>query len=174
MKKKEMMPLTDVENRSYEEQELCHICKKKFCKEEHDENYRGKKRLKICHYTGKFRGTAHSDCNLKYKVPNNIPIVIHNASYDTHFIINQLAKEFKDDLDCIGENMEKYITFSVPIKKKCDDGKTITRKLRFIDSFRFMSASLSDFADNLSGIFISKVCKTCLERKKTQNASLMG
>ena len=35
--------------------------------------------------------------------------------------------------------MEKYITFSVPIKKECDGGKTITRKLRFIDSFRFMS-----------------------------------
>ena len=166
-KKKEMMPLTDKENRSYEEQELCHICKKKFCKDEHDENYRGKKKVKDhCHYTGEFRGTAHSDCNLKYRVSNNIPIVIHNASYDSHFIINQLAEEFKGELNCIGENMEKCITFSVPIKKKCDDGKTITRKLRFIDSFRFMSASLSDFADSLSGIFISKVCKTCMERKK--------
>ena len=39
--------------------------------------------------------------------------------------------------------MEKYITFSVPIKKKCGDGKTIAYKLRFIDSFRFMSTSVS-------------------------------
>ena len=71
--------------------------------------------------------------------------------------------------------MVKYITFSAPIKKKCDDGKTITRKLRFINSFRFMSASLSDLADNLYAIFINKVCKKCMERKKlTQNASLMG
>ena len=70
-----------------------------------------------CHYTGKFRRDAHRICNLNYKVPKKIPIVIHNASYDTHFIINQLAKEFKGELDCIGENMEKYITFSVPIKK---------------------------------------------------------
>ena len=38
---------------------------------------------------GKFRGAAHSICNLNYKVPKNIPVVIHNASYDTHFIINQ-------------------------------------------------------------------------------------
>ena len=76
-----------------------------------------------------------------------------------------MAKEFKGEVDCIGENMEN-ITFSTAIKKKCDDGKKITRKLRFIDSFRFMSASLSDFADSLSGIFISKVCKTCMERKK--------
>ena len=67
-------------------------------------------------------------------------IVIHNASYDNHFIINESAKECKGQLACIGENMEKYITFSVPIKKEYDDGKTITRKLRFIDCFRFMSA----------------------------------
>ena len=45
--------------------------------------------------------------------------------------------------------MEKYITFSVPIKKECDGGKTITRKLRLIDSFRFMSTSLSELVDNV-------------------------
>ena len=39
--------------------------------------------------------------------------------------------------------MEKYITFFAPIKNKCYDGKTITYKLRFIDSFGFMSTSLS-------------------------------
>ena len=85
----------------------------------------------------------------------------------------QLAKEFKDELDRIGKNMEKYITFPVPIKK-CDDGKTVAKRLRFIDRFRFMSASLSNRVDNLSGIFISKECKKCMERKKlTQDASLM-
>ena len=52
-------------------------------------------------------------------IPKDIPIIIHNASYDIHFIINQLAEEFKGELNCIGENMEKYITFSAPIKKKC-------------------------------------------------------
>ena len=103
---------------------------------------------------------------LKDKVPKNVLIIIHNASYDTHFIINQLAEEFKDDLDCIGENMEKYITFSVPIKK-CDDGKTVSYKLRFIDSFRFMSTSLSDLVDNLSGgIFNSIVYTNCIEGNK--------
>ena len=59
-----------------------------------------------------------------------------------YFIINQLAEEFKGELNCIEENMEKYISFSVPIKKECDDGNTITRKLRFVDGFRFMSTSL--------------------------------
>ena len=59
--------------------------------------------------------------------------------------------------------MEKYITFSLPIKKECDDGKTITRKLRFIDSFRFISTSLSELVDNMSGIFNSIKRKSCIE-----------
>ena len=119
-----------------------------------------------CHYTRKFRGVAHSICNLRHKVSDDMPIIIYNASYETHFIINQLAKESKGELDCIGENMEEYITFSAPIKKKCDHGKTITRKLRFIDSFRVMLASLSDLVDNMSGIFNSIKCIEWMGREK--------
>ena len=113
-----------------------------------------KKESKLNNYRGKFRGAAHSKCNLNYKVPKDIPIIIHNASYDTHFIINQLAKEFKGELNCIGDNMEKYITSSLPINRECDNGKTVTHKLKFIDSFRFMSTSLSELADNLLEFFI--------------------
>ena len=69
--------------------------------------------------------------------------------------------------------MEKYITFSVPIKKKCDDSKTITHKLRFIDSFIFMNCSLSDLVDNLSGrIFNSIVCTKCMEKNLIRNSVL--
>ena len=32
-----------------------------------------------CHYTGKFRGAAHSICNLRYKVQREIPVKIHNG-----------------------------------------------------------------------------------------------
>ena len=111
--KKRNDTLTYEENRSYEEQEVCHICEGKFCTIKYDGNYKNRKKVKDhCHYTGKVSGAAHSNHNLKYKVPNNIQIVTHNA----HFIINQLAEEFKEDLDCIGKNMDKYITFSVPIK----------------------------------------------------------
>ena len=39
-----MIQLTVEENRSYEEQEVCHICQKKFCTDEHDENYKNKKK----------------------------------------------------------------------------------------------------------------------------------
>ena len=44
------------------------------------------------------------------KFQKNTPVIIHNTSYDTHIIINQLAEEFKGELYCIGENMEKYIS----------------------------------------------------------------
>ena len=64
-----------------------------------------------CHNTGKFRGPAHSNCNLKYKVPKEIPIIIHNTTYDTHFMLNQLAIEFKGELNCVWDNMEKYIIY---------------------------------------------------------------
>ena len=49
-----------------------------------------------CHYTGEYRGAAHSICNLKYSVPKNIPVVFHNGSnYDYDFIIKELAEEFQ-------------------------------------------------------------------------------
>ena len=114
-----MITLTNEENKSHEEQETCHICEEKFCMDENDENYKNRRKAKgHCHYTGKFRGATHSICYLRYKLPENIPTVIHNASYDTRFIINQLTEKFKGELNCIGENMEKYITFSAPILKK--------------------------------------------------------
>ena len=66
---KEMIPLTDKENKFYEEQEACHIFEGKFCADEDDENYKNKKMVKDhCHYIRKFRGAAHSICNLNYKL----------------------------------------------------------------------------------------------------------
>ena len=70
-----------------------------------------------CHYIGKFRGVAHSICNLRCKIPKEIPVVSHNAAYDHHVIIKQLAKEFGGQFECLGENTEECISFSVPIKK---------------------------------------------------------
>ena len=125
----------------------CHICKKKVC---YDKN--NKKVRDHCHYTRKFRGASHTQCNVRYKVPKEISLVFHNGStYDYHFIIKQLAEDFKGQFECLGENTEKYITFSVPIKKD-DNSKKITYKLNFIDSYRFMQSKLSDLLDNLSEI----------------------
>ena len=120
-----MIPLTDEENKSCKKEKVCYICKKEFST--HDDNKKYHKIRDHFHYRGKFRGAAHSICNLRCKIPEEIPIVFHYSStYDYHFIINQLAREFDGQLQCLGENTEKYITFSVPIKKNL----TIIKQLR--------------------------------------------
>ena len=170
-KEEEMIPLTDEEIKFYKRQKVCHTCKKEFCYDE--------KKFKLfqkvrdhCHYTGKFKVADHSICNLRYKVTKEIPVVFHNRStYDYHFTIKQLAEEFKGQFECLGENTEKYITCSVPIKKEHEKGKLITYKIKFIYSYRFMQSKLSDLADNLSGIN-NKECKSCMERKKNRHVIL--
>ena len=170
--KKDMIPLTKKEEKHHNKQKVCYICKKEF-------NTDDKKHHKVkdhCHYTGKYRseahnicnlrykipkeitgkyrGAAHNICNLRYKIPKEIPIVFHNGStYDYHFIIKELVKEFDGNFECLGENTEKYITFSVPLKKEIKNKKKnieITYKIKFIDSYRFMSTSLSKLVNNLS------------------------
>ena len=62
---KEMIQLNHEENTFYKEQEVCHICKEKFCMDKNGKNYVNKRKVKDhCCYTGKFRGAAHSECNL--------------------------------------------------------------------------------------------------------------
>ena len=110
---------------------MLHICQKEFC---YDKNEKKKFKLyeKVkdhCHYTGKFRGAAHRICNLNYKVPQEIPVPIHNGStYDYHFLIIELVEDFKGEFEGLGENKEKYISFLIPIKKEHDNDnkKTIT------------------------------------------------
>ena len=169
---KEMVSLPDEEIKSYEKQKECYICKKEFCTNENKENqFKLYKKVRDhCHFTGNFRGAAHNISNLRYKVPKEIPVVIHTGlGYDYHFIIKQLAEQVKGQFECFGENTEKYITFSVPIKKGHDSGKTTTYKLiKFIDSYRFMPSKLSDLIDNLSGINNNE-CKSCMERKKIKS-----
>ena len=101
--------------------------------------------------------------NLRYKVPKEILVVFHNGStYDYHFIIKELAKEFEGNFECLGENTEKYITFSVPIKKKIENKDLeITYKIKFIDSYRFISSSLSKLVDNLSERIHNNKCVDC-------------
>ena len=181
--KKKIIQLTKEEKINYNDQKVCYLCKKEFdtIDTTKSSSLERKKNYKVrnhCHYTGKYRGAAHNICNLRYKVPKEIPVVFHNGStYDYHFIIKELVKEFGGNFDCLGENTEKYITFSVPLKKKIENKNLeITYKIKFIDSFRFMSSSLSKLVDNLSeGIHNNKCadCKSNLDYIKTKNEKLI-
>ena len=122
------------------------------------------------HYTAKYRGAAHSICNLKFSLPNEVPVVFHNGSnYDYHFITKELANEFEGQFECLGENTEKYKNFSVPKEKEVTnidkDGNesivTISYKMKFIDSARFMASSLSNLDDNLAEGIHKIKCKNC-------------
>ena len=157
--KNDMIPLTKKEEKSYNNQKVCYICKKELDKSD-------KKHYKVrdhCHCTGKYRGAVDNICNLRYKIPKEIPIVFHNGStYDYHFIINELVKEFEGNFECLGESTEKYITLSVPIKKKIENKDIeITYKIKFIDSFRFMATSLSKLVDNLTEDIHGDKCVDC-------------
>ena len=85
-KKKEIVLLTDEENKSYENQKGCYIYQKRFLKD-------NKKVRDHCHFTGKYTGAAHNKRNMNYKITNDIPVICHNGStYDYHLIIKGLAK----------------------------------------------------------------------------------
>ena len=124
----------------------CHICDKKYT--ERDIRVRDH-----CHITGKYRGSAHQECNLKLRInPEEIkiPVIFHNLrGYDSHFIMQEIGaivkkhaytkngKEIKMDINAIPNNMEKYMAFM------------LGNHLTFIDSFQFMSSSLDKLVSNL-------------------------
>ena len=147
-----MTELTDVLKAEHKAAESCHICLKPFG------NPENRKVRDHCHYTGLYRGAAHNNCNMKYRIPDFVPIAFHNLSgYDAHLFIRELGKKFdKDDIGVIAENKEKYISFNVSIPVKLagvtdKNGKAVIKKvkLRFIDSCRFMASSLDKLASNL-------------------------
>ena len=78
--------------------------------------------------------------------------MFHNGSkYDFHLIIKHLAKHFDGPFSCLRKNTENYITFSIcKLKKPSNDRKPIAYQMKFIDSFRHMSQSLSNLVDNLA------------------------
>ena len=176
--KKEMTPLTKKEEKNDNKQKSLSCMEKKLNTDDSDKKYHKVK--DHCHYTGKYRGAAHDICNLRYKISKEIPVVFHNGStYDYHFIIKNLAEEFEGEFQCLGENTEKYITFLVTIKKKNtkkDKTIKISYKIKFIDSYRFMSTLLSKFIDNLSEGLHNDKCKDCmsyLDYMTTQDEQLI-
>ena len=124
------MIISKKEQTDFENAKSCHICTKEY-------NNKGVPVRDHCHVTGKYRGSAHTNCNLSYRLTNKIYVIFHNLrGYDSHLIMQEIGK-FNKDINVIPNNMEKYMAFM------------INRNLIFIDSFQFMNRSLSDLADDL-------------------------
>ena len=103
-----MDPLTKQQWERYKKSTICHICFKPF-------NSKEPKVRDHCHYTGCYRGPAHSLYNLRYRIPSYIPVVFHNLlGYDAHLFIKELGKNSRD-MEVIAKNKEDYISFSVDV-----------------------------------------------------------
>ena len=110
-----------------------------------------------CHFTGRYRGPAHNRCNLKYRKPKSISVFFHNLSgYDSHLFIKKLGTPDKNEnIDCIPNNEEKYISFSKTIvtgqyTNKKGEVKNKTFKIVFKDSLKFLASSLEALVNNLT------------------------
>ena len=158
MKKEFNKPLimTEDDDEEFKKNQKCHICDKKYT----DKDIRVRDH---CHITGKYRGSAHQECNLKLRVnPKElkIPVIFHNLrGYDSHFImqeigaivkkhtyINKKGKEQEMTINAIPNNMEKYMAFM------------LGNHLTFLDSFQFMSSSLENLVKNITKC---GKCNTC-------------
>ena len=141
------LKMTKENETDFQKATKCHICDIKYT----DKDIRVRDH---CHITGEFRGSAHQDCNLKLRInPDKIkiPVIFHNLrGYDSHFIMQQIGKIAKKhtyknkrgeechmNINCIPNNMEKYMAFM------------LGNHLVFLDSFQFMSSSLDNLIKNL-------------------------
>ncbi|XP_033115278.1 uncharacterized protein LOC117115545 [Anneissia japonica] len=101
-------------------------------------NKKGQKVRDHCHVTDTYRGAAHAGCNLKLRLHENtpIPVLFHNLTgYDGHLIMQGIGK-MPGKTECIPSNTEKYISFTL-------------ENLRFIDSMKFLNASLSTLVSKM-------------------------
>ena len=124
-------------------QTTCWLCEKEFKPEDVKEN---PVVIDHCHLTGKFRGLAHNNCNLNARKAHTsfVPILFHNFSgYDCHLIFEKLInmatkKNIKiNENDFIAKSSENFIS----VKIGC---------LKFLDSYRFLDASLDKLSMTLS------------------------
>ena len=149
--------MTKEDEEKFQKSDECHICSKKFTDED----------IKVrdhCHITGKYRGSAHQECNLQLRVDVEkikIPVIFHNLrGYDSHFIMQEIGQIVKDyeytnkngkkcqmNINAIPNNMEKYMAFM------------LGNHLTFIDSFQFMGSSLEKLVSNITKCGKCETCK---------------
>ena len=127
------MIFTKKDKSDFKKETKCHICEKELNEDkvrDHD------------HFTGKYRGAAHNNCNINFRIEPfkyKIPIFYHNLKgYDGHIIIKAFRKYgTKKRIDAIPQSAEKYLSFTIG-------------NMQFIDTFAFMNFSLDHLVSLLS------------------------
>ena len=122
--------MTKEDNKDFKNSAKCWICDNDYV--DNDVKVRDH-----CHITGKYRGSAHRDCNINLKLNHKIPVEFHNLkNYNSHLRIIVLGLgKFNLKIN-IPNGLEKYMSFA------------IYNKLSFIDSFQFLSSSLNSLVKN--------------------------
>ena len=124
--------MTQEDEEDYQKNTICRFCEK-FIESDKVRDH--------CHLTGKYRGPAHSKCNINVtqKQSNFIPFIFYNFSnYDCHMFFKCLVDKKKDkvDFDIIPKTNEEYISVTCGC-------------IRFIDSYRFLSSGLDSLVKTL-------------------------
>ena len=120
------------------------------------------------HLTGKYRGPAHSKCNLSLRIDpykTSIPVFFHNLkNYDAHHLISAIGRTEVKETVCTDKNGQP-LTYKdkkgVEKKQTVTDGKisAIVQNMeklisfswgqfRFVDSYAFLSSSLGQLVAN--------------------------
>ena len=103
--------MSEEDEQMFKTAEECHICGQKYLNAE----------VRVrdhCHITGKYRGSAHQDCNLKLRISAEtfkLPVIFHNLrGYDSHFIMQEIGAVGKNnnlEINCIPNNTKKFMAF---------------------------------------------------------------
>lgn len=137
----EPLIMTDETENLFKKAANCYMCNRMFTDnfiKVRDHSHIGVSGDKNSTNYSNYRGAACQSCNLNLQNPTFIPILFHNfKGFDSHLLVEAAGKYKDRKIVCIPNNMEKYISFSVG-------------KLRFLDSYQFMSESLERLVGNLA------------------------
>ena len=156
--------MTDEQKMNHKKATVCFECKKSFAQYEKVE--KGQKMNPLTkvkhhdHITGEFISSLCYECNINLQYKKFIPVYIHNLKgYDSHLFVSSLFKygyqhNKSDNISCIPNNEEKYISFSKNIKvdeyeDKTGKMKNVMYEIRFLDTFAFMASSIENLSNNL-------------------------
>lgn len=151
------LQMTDDDKRAFACATKCHICGGDYVDgdvrtRDHD------------HWSGAYRGSAHSRCNLSLRVTKRLPVFFHGLrNYDGHLILKALASQnFVSDIAVIPLNMHNYISFSLkvqlqrttdengePIQLPGDPQGEPSMEIAFLDTCSFLGGSLANVATTL-------------------------